>query len=135
MIFYVFEILKRTAIILNWFTIFNKKIVKKRNIRVRTLVDEYVCKMWRRYLEKESWVLPFWIKNPLFRYFREYGYFSSFRILSNLSLVKGVLRSFLRSCRKSDLSTCITPPKHKILNLTFFDLGIGWPWSNRSPKT
>ena len=29
---------------------------------------------------------------------------------------------FLRSGRKSDLKTCITPPKLKILNLNFFDL-------------
>ena len=70
-----------------------------------------------------SWVLLFWMphKATFYAIYEDCGIFR-FSNCVRFGPFRCVLWSFLRSWRKSDLKTCITPSKPEILNLTFFDL-------------
>ena len=62
-------------------------------------------------------------KRPFFTLFPATSAFSRFSRLYDLGHSKSVLWSFFsHSWRKTDLKTCITPPKPKIFSLTF-------PWT------
>ena len=57
-----------------------------------------------------------------------YRHLSYFQFLSILSRFRRVLGLFFVFLRKSELKTCITPPKPKILSFNIWPRDIGWPW-------
>ena len=90
---------------------------RKRNIRERTLGDEYVYGITRKYLEKR---MSFAISNiqrlsPYSRGFRD------LQSLSDFGRWKGVLWSFFASLKKNLTKIFITPPKlHDLYRSKFF---------------
>ena len=101
----------------------NFQVFKKVEFFWKSLVNGYAYKLSSLYLQK---LMSFAVfnaqKGHFLRYLRWFRYFSYFQLLSALDHSTSVLGSFLHSWRKSDLKTCIAPPKFNILNLTFFYL-------------
>ena len=91
---------------------------KKRNTYERELVDQIST----AYLEN-SCAWAFWMPKEASFYdiYDDFGHFLIFNFCSN-SAVKKCSRVIFTFLTKIWLKTCITPPKLKILNLTFFDL-------------
>ena len=70
--------------------------------------------------KKNCWILAVWCpQRPLLRCLRAFRFFI-FQILSISAIQKVFWGHCMRCWRKSDRRTCITRPKLKIFNLTFF---------------
>ena len=86
----------------------------KNGIYVKEHLSVNMCTRFQVDILKNSWVLPFWTpKKATFctMYLRGFRQFFDFQILPDLGRLKSVLGLFLRFWRKSDLKTCIEPPK------------------------